>query len=140
LKYLLDTCVISELVRPQPNKNVTQWFRLQKERDLYLSVLTFGEIRKGIDKAKDIIHKDKLNLWVEKDLYLRFKGRILPIDLSVANKWGKTQAIAELKGLPMPTIDGLIATTGLVHNCIVVTRNTADMQQSQVELLNPWIN
>ncbi len=139
MKYLLDTCVISELIRPQPDENVVAWVRGQNESKLYLSVLTFGEIEKGIEKAPGVTRKKRLKLWVEEDLKQRFEGRIIPIDLNISVRWGEIQGIAELSGKPMPSIDGLIAVSGLVHNCIVVTRNTADMEQCTVELLNPWI-
>lgn len=107
------------------------------EDSLYLSVLTLGEIEKGIEKAKDLTRKRNLQLWVEEDLKKRFEGRIIPIDLSVAVKWGAIQGAIELIDRPMPAIDGLIAVSGLVNNCIVVTRNTSDMEQSSVELFNP---
>ncbi|MBL4774033.1 MAG: hypothetical protein JKX98_10715 [Alcanivoracaceae bacterium] len=106
---------------------------------MYLSVLTFGEIEKGIKKATNLTRKKKLQLWVENDLKKRFEGRIIPIDLDVSIKWGNIQGSAELIGKPMPAIDGLIAVSGLTHNCVVVTRNTSDMVQSSVELLNPWL-
>jgi len=138
MKYLLDTCVISELIRPQPNGNVVSWIQNQDESSLYLSVLTFGEIEKGIEKATNITRKRRLRLWVEEDLKMRFKGRILPIDLKTSIKWGERQALSERAGKPMPAIDGLIAVSGAVHKCIVVTRNIADMEQSAAELLNPW--
>jgi len=139
MKYLLDTCVISELSKRKPNENVISWLKAQNENDLYLSVLTFGEIEKGIEKAPDVIHKGNLRLWVENDLKKRFKDRIIPVDIDVAIKWGKVQAQTKLSGRPMPCIYGLIASSGLVHNCIVVTRNISDMKQSSVELLNPWL-
>lgn len=138
MKYLLDTCVISEIVKPKPNDNVISWLQSQTEDSLYLSVLTFGEIEKGITKASDKIRKKKLQLWLEDDLKKRFKGKIIPIDLEVSIKWGEVQAMTELQGKPMPAIDGLIAVSALVNNCTVVTRNISDMQQSSVELLNPW--
>ena len=139
MKYLLDTCVISEIIKPQADENVIAWMQTQSEENLYLSVLTFGEIEKGIEKSHDEARKRKLQLWVEEDLKQRFEGRIVPIDLDVSVKWGALQGAAELRGKPMPAIDGLIAVSGLVHNCIVVTRNVADMQQSTAELFNPWI-
>ena len=138
MKYLLDTCVISELIKPQPNRSVVSWLQSQTENDLYLSVLTFGEIEKGIEKAANEARKSKLKLWVEEDLKQRFKGRILAIDLDVCTKWGEIQARTELLGKPVPSIDGLIAISALVNNCIMVTRNVKDMQQSGVELFNPW--
>jgi len=139
MKYLLDTCVISELIRAKPDQNVVSWMKTQNENDLYLSVLTFGEIEKGIKKATNFARKKNLQLWVENDLKKRFDGRIIPVDLDVSIKWGAIQGAAELIGKPMPAIDGLIAVSGLVHHCVVVTRNTSDMLQSSVELLNPWL-
>ena len=139
MKYLLDTCVISELIRAKPDQNVVSWMKTQNENDLYLSVLTFGEIEKGIKKATNFTRKKNLQLWVENDLKKRFDGRIIPVDLDVSIKWGAIQGAAELIGKPMPAIDGLIAVSGLVHHCVVVTRNTSDMLQSSVELLNPWL-
>ena len=139
MKYLLDTCVISEIIKPRADKSVISWIQSQNEDSLYLSVLTFGEIEKGIEKAADGTRKRSLQLWVEEDLKKRFEGRIIPIDLDISVKWGAIQGVAELSGKPMPAIDGLIAVSGLVHNCIVVTRNITDMEQSSVELLNPWI-
>ncbi len=138
MKYLLDTCVISEIIRPQPDENVVSWVQGKDENSLYLSVLTFGEIEKGIEKSVDAARKRKLKLWVEHDLKQRFENRIIPIDLEISGRWGVIQGKAELAGKSMPVIDGLIAVSGLVHGCIVVTRNIADMKQSAVELLNPW--
>ncbi len=138
MKYLLDTCVISEVIKPKPNKNVVAWLKNKDEKNLYLSALTFGEIEKGIEKSVDGRRKNKLRLWVEGDLKQRFEGRILPVDMQVASKWGEIQGKSEVAGKPLPSIDGLIAVTGLVNNCVVVTRNVSDMQQSSVELHNPW--
>ncbi len=139
MKYLLDTCVISEVIKPRADKNVISWMQNQDEESLYLSVLTFGEIEKDIEKSPDEARKRKLQLWVEEDLKKRFAGRIVPINIDISVKWGTIQGNAELLGKPMPAIDGLIAVSGLVHNCIVVTRNVSDMEQSTVELLNPWV-
>ncbi len=139
MKYLLDTCVVCEIIKPKPDKNVVAWLKSQNEDDLFLSVLTFGEIEKGIEKASDATRKRKLQLWVADDLKNRFKGRVIPVDLSVAVKWGEIQGVAELSGKPMPTIDGLIAVSGYVNDCVVVTRNTADMMQSKVALFDPWL-
>lgn len=138
MKYLLDTCVISEIFKPQPNENVVTWMRENNEESMYLSVLTFGEIAKGIEKASNPAKKKALQMWLENELKERFKHRILDVDMAVASQWGTIQGKAELVGKRMPTIDGLIAVSGLVHNCVVVTRNISDMQQSGVELLNPW--
>ena len=138
MKYLLDTCVISEIFKPQPNENVVTWMHENDEESMYLSVLTFGEIPKGIEKTSSLAKRKTLQMWLENELKERFKHRILDIDMVVASQWGTVQGKAELAGKRMPTIDGLIAVSGLVHSCVVVTRNISDMQQSGVELLNPW--
>ena len=138
MKYLLDTCVISEVIKSKPNKKVIKWLKDQEETNLYLSVLTFGEIEKGIEKSANEERKAKLKLWVEEDLKQRFENRILPIDLKTASKWGEVQGKSEIIGKALPAIDGLIAVTGVINNCVVVTRNTSDMQQSSAELFNPW--
>lgn len=138
MKYLLDTCVISEMIKKKPNKQVLSWLQAQDEDNLYLSVLTFGEIEKGIEKAPDQSRKRKLKLWVEEDLKKRFENKIIPIDLNIVTRWGAIQGLAELSGKMMPTMDGLIAVSGLTYNCIVVTRNISDMEQSTAELFNPW--
>lgn len=138
MRYLLDTCVISELAKPEPNKKVVAWITQNDEENFYLSSLTFGELYKGISKLPPSKRKDNLPQWVEHDLKDRFKTRIIDITLEVAKHWGETQGICESQGRPMPTMDGLIAATGLAHDLTVVTRNIADMQQSGVSLLNPW--
>jgi predicted nucleic acid-binding protein len=140
VKYLLDTCVISELVKRKPDDCVLSWLQSQNEGDLYLSVLTFGELEKGVEKAPGVERRKTLQHWIENDLKKRFKERVISIDMKVAIKWGTIQAGAELCGKPMPAIDGLIAVSGLVHHCTVVTRNTSDMEQSSVDLLNPWLS
>ena len=138
MKYLIDTCVIAELIKPKPEKNVVHWLKLQNENQLYISVLTLGEISKGIEKVNNKERKKKLHLWVEDDLRQRFNGRILPVNDQVAMVWGQVQGKAESIGKGMPAVDGLIAATGLVFNMVVVTRNVSDMEASGVALLNPW--
>ena len=97
MKYLLDTCVISEMIKPKPDKNVISWLEEHNENSLYLSVLTFGEIEKGIEKATNQIRKQKLRLWVEDDLKKRFEGRIIPISFSIAAEWGTMFSTDNLK-------------------------------------------
>lgn len=139
MKYLLDTCVVAELIRPAPDKAVVRWLQSQDERNLYLSVLTIGEISKGIEKVADVQRKKKLHLWLTDDLGSRFHRKVLPVNEQVAMTWGQVQGRAECHGRTMPTIDGLIAATGLVFDMIVVTRNISDMEESGVALLNPWV-
>lgn len=138
MKFLLDTCVISEVVKKKPNLQVIEWLQDQDENDLYLSVITFAEIEKGIAKAADEKRKCYLTQWLETELKPRFKDRVINIDYVVASQWALTQSKAELVGKPMPTMDSLIAASAFAYHCTLVTRNIADMQQSFVTLLNPW--
>ena len=138
MSYLIDTCCISELVKKKPNPNVVKWFSDRDELSMYLSVITFGELRKGIQKLSDSKKKKELNRWVKEDLNRRFKNRVLSINMEEVNKWGEILATAEKAGRPLPAIDSLIAATALVHDLSVVTRNTQDMEGSGVEVINPW--
>ena len=136
---LFDTCCISELVKKEPNQNVVKWFADQDELSMYLSVITFGELRKGIEKLPDSKKKKELNRWIKEDLNQRFKNRVLNITIEEINKWGEILATAEKNAYPLPAIDSLIAATALVHDLSVVTRNTKDMEGSGVEIINPWV-
>lgn len=138
MSYLIDTCCISELVKKKPNPNVVMWFADRDELSMYLSVITFGELRKGIEKLPASKKKKELNRWVKEDLNQRFKNRVLNITMEEVNKWGQILATAEKNGSPLPAIDSLIAATALVHDISVVTRNTQDMEGSGVEVINPW--
>lgn len=138
MKYLLDTCVISELVKAKPNKKVVAWITKNEESNFYLSSLTFGELYKGVSKLSDSRRARKLSRWIEQDLKERFAGKILDINLPVTKTWGEIQGASESSGRPMPAIDSLIAATALTHDLTVVTRNVTDMQQSGASLLNPW--
>ena len=136
--FLLDTNVISELVRPKPDLRVKAWVGGTDESLLYLSVLTLGEIRKGIAALQDASRRVALEAWLDSDLSFRFANRILPIDQSVADRWGRlaAQAVARSR---LPAIDGLLAATALHFNLTLVTRNTKDVASTGVPLFNPWI-
>jgi len=138
MSFLIDTCCISELVKKKPNPNVLKWFTDQDEFSMYISVITFGELRKGIEKLPDSKKKKELNQWVKEDLNSRFKNRILSINMEEVNRWGKILATAEKKGKPLPAIDSLIAATAQVHDRSVVTRNTQVIEGSGVDVINPW--
>ena len=138
MKYLLDTCVISELTNTTPDSKVASWVASCHEETFFLSVLTFGEIQKGITKLSDSKRKQELQSWLSSELKERFDGRILDIDTEVALKWGEVQACSEKQGKIMPAIDSLIAATGMAHGLVVVTRNTSDMETSGVALFDPW--
>jgi len=139
LNYLLDTCVISELVRPTPDENVLNWLSQTPNERLFLSVITIGEIRKGISKLPDSKKKNRLANWLN-TLLEDYGSRIYPINLTVAENWGNIQAHAESKGTPLASIDSLIAAVALTYNLIIVTRNESDFIESNVTILNPWKN
>jgi predicted nucleic acid-binding protein len=136
--FLLDTNIISELVRPKPERKVTSWIESTDENLLYLSVLTLGEIRRGIASLRDASRRVVLEAWLDSDLVLRFAERILPIDRAVADRWGRLAADAAAAKSPLPVIDGLLAATALDQNLTLVTRNTKDIAVTSVSVFNPW--
>ncbi len=138
MKYLLDTCVLSELTKKHPSRKIIKWVSEIDENNLFLSVLTIGEIHKGIEKLPESKKKYKLHQWVNYDLKERFRNRIIDFDLKTATVWGQIQAHSELSGKAMPAIDGQIVATGISYDLTVVTRNTKDMEISGAILHNPW--
>ena len=132
--YLLDTNVISETIKKAPNEKVLNWLAAIDAQNFSLSVLTLGEIRKGIEKLSDQSKKQKIIQWLETDLIEYFEGRIIDVDAAVADRWG-----CVLSAKAMPAIDALIAASAIVHNQKLVTRNTKDFTGiAGLELINPW--
>lgn len=138
MTFLLDTCVISELVKPRPNENVVRWVDSVDERKLFLSVLTMGELEKGITKLQESLRKADLQEWLEHDLAERFTGRILPVDAAVAVAWGRIQGEAERMGAKLPVIDSLLTATAEIHCLTLATRNVADFDRCGATVFNPW--
>jgi predicted nucleic acid-binding protein len=136
--FLLDTNVISELVKAKPETKVMTWIEATDESLLYLSVLTLGEIRKGIAFLSHSTRRVALEAWLDHDLALRFADRILPIDQPVADRWGRIAGSAAAKRSPLPVIDGLFAATAQHHNLILVTRNIRDIAATGVPAFDPW--
>ena len=136
MSYLVDTNVISELHRRDPNARVLRWIHARRPSSLYLSVLTLGELRKGIDGLTESDKKRKLLDWLEIDLPAYFAGRILPIDVEVSDRWGRL--VAKL-GRPLPAIDSLLAATALQHGLTMVTRNLKDFDVPELLVLDPWL-
>jgi len=135
LSYLIDTNVLSELRRKQPDPQVVAWLQARPPQSLFLSVLTLGEIRKGIEKVTDLGRQQALLDWLEVELPNYFLGRLLNIDAHTADRWGRLMASA---GRPLPAIDGLLAATALQHDLTLVTRNIKDFAGLQVKLISPW--
>src|SRR5712692_2584942 len=125
--FLLDTNVISELVKLKPEPLVTAWIEATDEGLLHLSVLTLGEIRRGVAALPNARRRAMLEAWIDSDLRTRFHGRVLPIDDDVADRWGWLTARAQKKGIVLPVIDGLLAATALQHNLTFATRDTGNM-------------
>ena len=136
--FLLDTNCISELVRPKPEPRVMEWMDATDEGLLYLSVLTLGEIRKGVAGLAQGKRRTRLETWLEVDLQARFSGRIMTIDSAIADRWGLLASESKRKGKVLAVIDGLLAATALHHNLTIVSRNTSDFTGMQVQILNPW--
>jgi len=136
--FLLDTNCISELVRPRPDRHVLAWVDSTEEALLYLSVLTLGEIRRGVAVLTVGRRRTQLESWLTLELLARFSGRVLAIDKAIADKWGWLSAEARRRGRPLAVIDGLLAATALQFDLTIVSRNVADFGATQVKLLNPW--
>ncbi|HEY3974577.1 MAG TPA: type II toxin-antitoxin system VapC family toxin [Candidatus Sulfotelmatobacter sp.] len=136
--FLLDTNCISELVRNKPDQNVLDWMQAANESLLFLSVLTLGEIRKGLAGTPQSKRRTHLETWLELDLQVRFSGRILSIDAHIADRWGLLAAEAKRKGRALSAIDGLLAATALHHNLTIVSRNVTDFVVTLTPILNPW--
>jgi len=136
--FLLDTNVPSELVRPQPEPKVKAWVAAQNLDLLFISVVSFGELRKGIALLSPGKRRAGLETWIETDLTVLFFGRILPLTRSIAEQWSVLEAQRQLAGRPLNAPDGQIAATALDHGLTVVTRNTKDFADLGVTLFNPW--
>jgi predicted nucleic acid-binding protein len=127
--------VLSELRRKQPDPNVVAWMQVRPRPSLFLSVLTLGEIRRGLERVEDAKRRQALLDWLEVELRHYFVGRLLDIDAATADRWGRLMAQA---GRPLPAIDGLLAATALQHDLTLVTRNSKDFADVGVRLINPW--
>jgi predicted nucleic acid-binding protein len=136
--FLLDTNLISELVRTRPDAHVVRWFSDTDESLLHLSVLMIGEIRKGVSMLPKSKRRTLIENWLSVDLRARFAGRILTVDENVANRWGDFAGRAQTNGKPLSVIDGLLAATAVQHNLSLATRNIKDFESLGVSVVNPW--
>ncbi|MBE9115170.1 type II toxin-antitoxin system VapC family toxin [Lusitaniella coriacea LEGE 07157] len=139
MTYLLDTCLISELVAKQPNQRVVDWLDAQSPEALCLSVITIGEIAKGISKLVASQRKDSLTIWLNETLPARFAGRIIGIDFATMVLWGELVGQLERQGRVLPIIDSLIAAIALQNSLQLVTRNESDFAGTGVIIINPWL-
>jgi hypothetical protein len=135
VSYLIDTNVISELVRTKPSSRVRRWFEETPDESLHLSVLTLGEIRSGVERLAAGARRERLRVWLESTLPDWFEDRILPIDRGVAERWGRLLGEA---GRSLPAVDSLLGATALHHDLRIVTRNIADFAFPGLEAIDPW--
>lgn len=139
MSFLLDTCAISELTAAKPNESFVEWFRVQNERTLFLSVITIGELEKGIRSLSQGQKRAKLELWLSDEVIPRFQDRILDIGQRTMTVWARTSVELKTKGLTRPSFDSLLEATALENDLVFVTRNEKNFKGSSVTLLNPWL-
>jgi toxin FitB len=138
VSYLLDTNAISEWVKPRPDPGIVLWLDEVDEDRTYLSVITLGELRKGVDRLAGGRRRDRLDQWLTSELPERFGERMLPVSAAIAAQWGRLLAQAENRGTPVGGIDALIAATAKVHGLQVVTRNVGHFRHTGVDVISPW--
>jgi predicted nucleic acid-binding protein len=138
VRYLLDTNVVSELIAREPDPRVVRWVDDLDPHGVYLSVVTVGELQKGIEKLPDSRRKTDLRGWLEGDLLVRFDGRMLVLDVGAMLAWGAMMGRLERAGRPLPAMDSIIAALALHHDCTLATRNEADFEGTGVRVANPW--
>ena len=138
MKYLLDTCAISELVAKHPNPKVVDFIDLLDSDDVFLSVITIGEIAKGVEKLPKSKRKQELHSWLKENLLVRFDGRIFPLDTEILMEWGILIARLKSTGITLPAIDFSYCCNNFNHKLILVTGNVDDFSGTGIEIVNPW--
>ena len=138
MAFLLDTNVVSETVRPRPEKAVLDWMEAQVPTDLFLAAQTIGELVRGARKVKEQARRERFERWIEEDLARQFDGRVLPFDGLTAAVWGRFMGDGDRTGRPPAAADAQIAAVAIRHELLLVTRNEKDFAQFGIQLLNPW--
>lgn len=139
MKFLVDTNVVSEWVKPRPNEGVVAWMDEVDEDRVFISVVSLAELRHGVERMPSGARRRRLDEWLKEELPMRFEGRVLLIDRAVAEAWGRIVARCETAGRPISTMDGFIAATAEAHRLVLVTRNVSDFESSVKEMVNPWL-
>ncbi len=138
MSFLLDTNVVSEWVRPQPDRNVISWLAEVDEDRVFISVISFAEIRRGVEMLAAGRRRERLAIWLAEELPARFEARILDIDPRVAEAWGVVMARGQKIGLTLGSMDAFVAATAEVHGLTLATHNVKDFQRLAISLLDPW--
>lgn len=138
MNFLLDTNVISELVKPSPDPRVWQWVDVVPDSQMFISAITVGEIVRGIEQLPASARRTRYELWFEHEILARYADRILVLDRAVMLRWGALMAALTARGRVLPAFDSLLAATTLAHDMRLVTRNTQHFAETGVQLVNPW--
>jgi toxin FitB len=138
VNFLLDTNILSEVRRPEPDPNVLSWLDRLDEDRAFVSVISLAEIRRGIAMMASGRRRETLAQWLANDLPERFAGRVLDIDTATAVRWGDLMAYSKQAGLALATMDGFLAATALANGLTLATRNTKDFARFGLSLINPW--
>lgn len=139
MKYLLDTCVLSEVVKPRPEPRVLAWINARQETELHVAAMTLAELQRGIARLPASRRKSELALWLEQ-LRLSFAGRALAFTPATATYWGEMCAQVEAGGRTLAAFDSIIAATAVEHGLVLVTRNERDFAVAPLVICNPWLN
>ena len=137
MNYLLDTCVLSEFVKPAPNDAVLAWVDTRPENDTFVAAMTLAELRRGVAKLSTSRRKSALSVWLDQ-LQSSLGNRVLPFTVDTAGYWGEMCARLEAVGKPMAAFDSIIAATAIEHGLALVTRNVQDFAAAPLMLMNPW--
>lgn len=138
MSFLLDTNAVSEWTKPRPNAGLIDWLAQVDEDEVFLSVVTFAELRHGIERLAAGARRRRLDEWLRNDLPVRFEGRIVGVDGAIADEWGRLLVRRETLGRPIHAMDALIAATAQIHELTLVTRNAEDFHASVKAVINPW--
>lgn len=138
MRFLLDTNVVSEATRPQPNAMVLDWIAAQDAESLFISAITLGELRRGALLLAAGNKRKALLRWIETGIKADFAGRIIPVDDLVMERWAQLEAATAQTGRRLPLMDSLLAATALAHDLTLATRNLADFKAAGVPLFDPW--
>lgn len=137
MTYLLDTNIVSEWVKPRPNAGVVAWLSSVNEDDVFISVCTLAELCFGVARMPQSKRREQIDFWLRNDVVLRFEGRIVPVDMDIAEAWGSIHAHGQ-EGRSIDVIDGFIAATAEVYDMTIVTRDVQHFEATGISLLNPW--
>ena len=137
MRYLLDTCVLSEMIKSVPDANVIQWFQARKPHELFISAMTWGELKRGVARLPQSKRRSELTLWLEQ-LEAGFEDRILAFDQQASEVWAQMTVLAEAQGKSMAAFDSIIAATARACECKLVTRNVRDFAHADIDVFNPW--